>query len=121
MKGHLCLRVSPAPDGGGDRPEKQCGLSGLFVQVILCLLMSRAAINSSSARRGLIVINLTEGFQGGAGYWLNIKQGEQSLQDHTAKEPRGALCFLNPCHLEAPGPASSDQIISGHEPCSVNL
>lgn len=39
MKGHLCLRVSPAPDGGGDRPEKQCGLSGLFVQVILCLLI----------------------------------------------------------------------------------
>lgn len=118
MKGHLCPRVSPVLDGRGDRPKKRSGLSGLFVQVILCLLMSSAAINSSSARRGLIMMNWTEGFQG-AGYWLNTKQGEQSLQDHTAEEPRGAPCFLNPCHYEAPGPETSVKIISGHEPCSI--
>lgn len=120
MEGHLCPHVSPALDGRGDRPKKWSGLSGLFARVILCLLMSRTAINSSSARQGLIMKNLTEGFQG-AGCWLNTKQGEQSLQDHTAKEPRGAPCLLNPCHHEASGPETSDKIISGHEPCSVNL
>lgn len=46
MKGHFCLCMRPAVDGSDDKPKKWSGFSNLHAQVILCLLVTRAAINT---------------------------------------------------------------------------
>lgn len=120
MKDHLCLCVRPALDGSDEKPKNR--VDAVIYMDSLFWVFKWAGLPLIPHFQGQNWLWTWQRPSQGVGCRLNAKQGEQSLQTHSAKEPEGApvsLKSLPTTGLQAH--ETLDKIVSGCESRLVNL